>query len=96
MSFELPIVPARDAGWERAARWAVTLSWISLLYMGVEGGVGVWQGAIEHRTTEPLVPDLTSWPRPSRYASSRPRNSDGPTGTSCLQNSVHAPQPVQP
>jgi len=30
-------------------------------------GIGVWRGAIEHRTTEPLVPDLTSWPRPSRY-----------------------------
>lgn len=48
MSFELPVVPAaspRDAaGWERAARWAVALSWISLVYMAVEGGVGVWQG----------------------------------------------------
>lgn len=53
MSFELPVIaagaapaptPARDAAWERAARWAVRLSWISLVYMGVEGGVGVWQG----------------------------------------------------
>jgi divalent metal cation (Fe/Co/Zn/Cd) transporter len=42
--FELPIAPARDAGWERAARAAVLLSWVSLAYMGVEGGVGVWQG----------------------------------------------------
>jgi divalent metal cation (Fe/Co/Zn/Cd) transporter len=42
--FRLPIVPARDARWERAARWAVALSWISLVYMAVEGGVGVWQG----------------------------------------------------
>ena len=25
--------------------------------------VGVWQGAAEHRTLAPLVPDLTSWPR---------------------------------
>ena len=44
---ELPLAasaPARDAGWERAARRAVLLSWVSLLYMGVEGGVGVWQG----------------------------------------------------
>jgi divalent metal cation (Fe/Co/Zn/Cd) transporter len=49
MSFELPMVPAapaRDAGWERAARTAVWLSWASLFYMGVEGGVGVWQGAV--------------------------------------------------
>lgn len=53
MSFELPVIPAapaapaapvRDAAWERVARWAVRLSWISLVYMGVEGGVGVWQG----------------------------------------------------
>ncbi|WP_445151517.1 cation transporter [Baekduia sp. Peel2402] len=53
MSFELPVIPAapvapaapaRDAAWERAARWAVRLSWISLVYMGVEGGVGLWQG----------------------------------------------------
>src|SRR3954449_6437088 len=36
--------PVRDAGWERAARTAVLLSWASLFYMGVEGGVGVWQG----------------------------------------------------
>jgi divalent metal cation (Fe/Co/Zn/Cd) transporter len=57
--FQLPVVPPRaagttagtaaptpprDAGWERAARWAVALSWISLAYMAVEGGVGVWQG----------------------------------------------------
>jgi mycofactocin system glycosyltransferase len=30
-------------------------------------GVGLWQGALRRRTTEPLLPDLTSWPRPSRY-----------------------------
>jgi divalent metal cation (Fe/Co/Zn/Cd) transporter len=49
VSFELPMAtaaPARDAGWERAARMAVALSWASLVYMGVEGGVGVWQGAV--------------------------------------------------
>ena len=48
MSFELPLAapaaPVRDAGWERAARMAVALSWVSLFYMAVEGGVGVWQG----------------------------------------------------
>lgn len=52
--FRLPVVqagpagvataPLRDADWERAARWAVLLSWVSLAYMGVEGGVGIWQG----------------------------------------------------
>jgi hypothetical protein len=54
--FQLPVVqagpasrapapaPLRDAGWERAARAAVILSWVSLVYMAVEGGVGLWQG----------------------------------------------------
>jgi len=49
---ELPIAatpavvsaPVRDADWQRAARSAVLLSWVSLFYMAVEGGVGVWQG----------------------------------------------------
>jgi hypothetical protein len=50
--FELPmattpaVAPIHDAGWERAARTAVLLSWASLFYMAVEGGVGVWQGAV--------------------------------------------------
>ena len=50
--FELPLAaapvasgaPVRDGDWDRAARLAVALSWASLLYMAVEGGVGVWQG----------------------------------------------------
>jgi divalent metal cation (Fe/Co/Zn/Cd) transporter len=46
MSFELPIatVRAHDADWHRAARLAVALSWASLVYMAIEGGVGLWQG----------------------------------------------------
>jgi divalent metal cation (Fe/Co/Zn/Cd) transporter len=39
-----PAAPVRDADWHRAARMAVLLSWASLFYMAVEGGVGVWQG----------------------------------------------------
>jgi divalent metal cation (Fe/Co/Zn/Cd) transporter len=39
-----PSAPVRDADWQRAARMAVLLSWASLFYMAVEGGVGVWQG----------------------------------------------------
>jgi len=49
--FQLPMAaappaaaPVRDADWQRAARMAVVLSWASLFYMAVEGGVGVWQG----------------------------------------------------
>jgi mycofactocin system glycosyltransferase len=34
-------------------------------------GAGVWVGAVTARTTEPLVPDLTSWPKPSRYSAMR-------------------------
>jgi mycofactocin system glycosyltransferase len=30
-------------------------------------GTGVWVGAIRARTIEPLVPEVTSWPKPSRY-----------------------------
>jgi mycofactocin system glycosyltransferase len=30
-------------------------------------GTGVWVGSVRARTLEPLLPDLTSWPRPSRY-----------------------------
>ena len=30
-------------------------------------GFGLWQGAWRARTAEPLTPDLTSWPRPSRF-----------------------------
>ena len=33
--------PVHDATWLRDARRARTLSWLSLAWMGVEGGVGV-------------------------------------------------------
>jgi divalent metal cation (Fe/Co/Zn/Cd) transporter len=39
-----PTASVRDADWHRAARMAVLLSWVSLFYMAVEGGVGIWQG----------------------------------------------------
>ena len=50
VALELPMITPsqpdvqRDASWLRAARTAVWLSWASLAYMAVEGGVGVWQG----------------------------------------------------
>jgi divalent metal cation (Fe/Co/Zn/Cd) transporter len=37
---------ARDADWLRAARWARWLAWASLLWMCVEGAVGLWQGFV--------------------------------------------------
>jgi hypothetical protein len=36
----------RDTGWLRAARWARWLAWASLLWMCVEGAVGLWQGFV--------------------------------------------------
>jgi divalent metal cation (Fe/Co/Zn/Cd) transporter len=36
----------RDADWLRAARWARWLAWASLLWMCVEGAVGLWQGFV--------------------------------------------------
>ena len=32
---------------------------------------GVWVGAFRARTAEPLLPDLTSWPKPGRYTTWR-------------------------
>ena len=36
----------RDAGWVRAARRARWLAWASLLWMCVEGVLGLWQGLV--------------------------------------------------
>lgn len=35
---------AADEEWLRAAGWARRLAWVSLAWMCVEGGVGLWQG----------------------------------------------------
>lgn len=34
----------RDARWHRAARWARQLAWVSLVFVVVDGGLGLWQG----------------------------------------------------
>jgi divalent metal cation (Fe/Co/Zn/Cd) transporter len=39
-----PAPGGRDAGWQRTARWARRLAWLSLAAMLAEGGVGLWQG----------------------------------------------------
>jgi divalent metal cation (Fe/Co/Zn/Cd) transporter len=39
-----PIAATRDAGWQRSARWARRLAWLSLVVMLSEGGIGLWQG----------------------------------------------------
>jgi divalent metal cation (Fe/Co/Zn/Cd) transporter len=38
------MAPARDAGWQRAARQARWLAWASLAWMCTEGVIGLWQG----------------------------------------------------
>jgi len=39
-----PAPVARDAGWQRSARAAQRLAWVSLAVMLAEGVVGLWQG----------------------------------------------------
>lgn len=33
-----------DSEWQRNARWAHRLAWVSLAVLLIEGGIGVWQG----------------------------------------------------
>jgi divalent metal cation (Fe/Co/Zn/Cd) transporter len=40
----LPLVPARGAAWQRAARQARALAWLSLVWMTVEGAAGLVAG----------------------------------------------------
>ncbi|MFV0495432.1 cation transporter [Mycobacterium sp.] len=35
---------AHDAAWQRNARWARRLAWVSLFVLLIEGSVGLWQG----------------------------------------------------
>ena len=41
---ERPILIAPDAGWQRSARWARRLAWVSLAVVLIEGVIGLWQG----------------------------------------------------
>jgi divalent metal cation (Fe/Co/Zn/Cd) transporter len=43
-----PPAPPRDAGWLRAARQAKWLAWASLVWMGIEGGLGIFAGLQAH------------------------------------------------
>jgi divalent metal cation (Fe/Co/Zn/Cd) transporter len=43
-AIDLSIAPRRDSGWLRAARWARWLAWASLLWMTVEGVLGIAAG----------------------------------------------------
>jgi divalent metal cation (Fe/Co/Zn/Cd) transporter len=39
-----PLPAALDANWHRAAGQARLLAWVSLVWMGAEGAIGLWQG----------------------------------------------------
>jgi divalent metal cation (Fe/Co/Zn/Cd) transporter len=39
-----PLRAPRDVGWHRAAGQARLLAWVSLVWMGAEGAIGLWQG----------------------------------------------------
>jgi divalent metal cation (Fe/Co/Zn/Cd) transporter len=39
-----PLPPVRDAIWHRAAGQARLLAWVSLVWMVIEGAIGLWQG----------------------------------------------------
>jgi divalent metal cation (Fe/Co/Zn/Cd) transporter len=39
-----PLPAARDVGWHWAAGQARLLAWVSLVWMGGEGAIGLWQG----------------------------------------------------
>jgi divalent metal cation (Fe/Co/Zn/Cd) transporter len=41
---DLAASPECDEGWLPAARWARRLSWVSLVWMCIEGALGLWQG----------------------------------------------------
>lgn len=65
------VVPAAVDWWRETGRGEHDLPPIVYvaLRLADDGayGAGLWLGALCARTVDPLVPDLTSWPRPSRY-----------------------------
>jgi mycofactocin system glycosyltransferase len=73
--------------WSRWARRVLVLAALDGLRRGgpirladdAAYAVGVWEGAWRARTVAPLAPDLTSWPRPSRYERRRGDGSDRST-----------------
>jgi mycofactocin system glycosyltransferase len=61
------VVPAL-VDWARTRPRIDPLRYVALRALDdVAYGVGVWQGVVRGRSFDPLVPDLTSWPKPSRY-----------------------------
>jgi mycofactocin glycosyltransferase len=44
-------------------------SWVALtLADDISYSAGVWVGSVQARTLDPILPDVTNWPNPSRYS----------------------------
>jgi hypothetical protein len=76
------VAPALQEWW-KLGRPTGAATWVGLrLADDLAYGAGLWAGALRHRTLDPLVPDLTSWPRPGRAERRRraqaPASAGGP------------------
>jgi hypothetical protein len=55
--------------WIRTRPDIAPLPYVALrLADDVAYGAGVWVGSVRAGTLEPLLPEVTSWPKPSRYS----------------------------
>lgn len=62
------IVAPSVLDWVRERPDIAPLPYVALrLADDVAYGTGVWVGSVRAGTVEPLLPEVTSWPRPSRY-----------------------------
>jgi mycofactocin glycosyltransferase len=66
------LVPALT-DWKRGRTRLDPMRYVALrLLDDMSYGVGVWEGVVQERTIDPLVPDLTSWPGAGTYDRRRP------------------------
>lgn len=62
MAVGLAVAVPSLTSWWRSERTIKPLTWIALrLFDDMSYGAGVWQGCIDHKTIEPLLPDLRDW-----------------------------------
>lgn len=66
--FGAAIAPAL-IDWVRERPDVDPASWVALtLADDIAYSAGVWVGSVRARTADPLLPDITNWPNPSRYS----------------------------
>ena len=69
--------------WSRSARWVAAAAVVPAIVRGgparlfddVSYGLGVWKGVVGRRQVTPLLPAITSWPRPDDIPPIRRRTS---------------------